>query len=38
LANGIEVNVVVCVNYSAAKLNRGHVTFTGRPEAHDESL
>ena len=38
LANWIEVNVVVCVDYSATKLNRRHMTLTGRPEAHDESL
>jgi hypothetical protein len=38
LADGIEVYVVVVVNPSAAELDRGYVTFTGRPEAHYESL
>jgi hypothetical protein len=36
-ADGIKVDVVVCVNDSATKFNRGNMTFTCRPETHDEA-
>ena len=38
LTDWIQVDVVIFVNHPATKFNRGHMTFTGRPEAHDESL